>query len=124
MAASGSIVATTSNDWLPTARADSTILPQTLILANCQQDSILLSEQELGESGSASSTVIGKIGDSIDPESDLQLGGPPSASTIDLGGDLKPQRRKYLETAGSERRAAGVAIRHFESRLGPERQVR
>jgi hypothetical protein len=54
------------------------------------QDSILLSEQELGESGSTSSTVIGKTGPGIDPESDLQLAGGSSPSAISLGGsDVK-----------------------------------
>jgi hypothetical protein len=53
------------------------------------QDSILLSEQELGESGSASSTVIGKIGDALNPESDLKLSGILSPSTINLGDDIK-----------------------------------
>ena len=53
------------------------------------QDSILLSEQELGESGSASSTVIGKIGDAMNPESDLKLSGIMSPSNINIGGDLK-----------------------------------
>ena len=54
------------------------------------QDSILLSEVELGESGGTSSTVIGKSGDKADPESDLQLAGGSSPSTISLGGsDVK-----------------------------------
>lgn len=56
------------------------------------QDSILLSEKELGESGGTSSTVIGKTGEGGDPESDLQLAGGSSPSTISLGGsDLKPK---------------------------------
>lgn len=57
------------------------------------QDSILLSEVELGESGGTSSTVIGKSGDKVDPESDLQLAGGSSPSTINLGGgsDIKPK---------------------------------
>lgn len=53
------------------------------------QESILLSEQELGESGGASSTVIGKTSRGLDPESDLQLAGG-SSSAIQLGGsDVK-----------------------------------
>lgn len=58
-----------------------------------QQESILLSEKELGESGGASSTVIGKLSAGLDPESDLQLGGGSSPSTISLGGsDLTPKK--------------------------------
>jgi hypothetical protein len=56
------------------------------------QDSILLSEQELGESGGTSSTVIGKVGGGLDPESDLQLAGDSSPSAISLGGsDIMPK---------------------------------
>ena len=56
------------------------------------QDSILLSEVELGESGGTSSTVIGKTGEVGGPESDLQLAGGSSSSTISLGdSDMKPK---------------------------------
>ena len=46
------------------------------------QDSILLSEVELGESEGSSTTVIGKTGPGSDPESDLQLQG---GSELGLG---------------------------------------
>jgi hypothetical protein len=53
------------------------------------QESILLSEATLGESGGASSTVIGKLGEG-GAESDLKLASG-SSSAIDLGAsDIKP----------------------------------
>jgi hypothetical protein len=48
-------------------------------------ESILMSEVELGESGSSSSTVIGKSVEGMDPESDLRLAAG-SSNSIDLGG--------------------------------------
>ncbi len=52
-----------------------------------QQESILTSELELGESGSTSSTIIGQLGNKADPDSDLQLAAGSSPSTIGLGGN-------------------------------------
>jgi hypothetical protein len=56
------------------------------------QESILLSERELGQSEGASSTVIGKLGSTSDPESDLQLSSGSSPSQVSLGGsDVVPK---------------------------------
>jgi hypothetical protein len=71
------------------------------------QDSILLSEVELGESGSTSSTVIGKLGGPADPESDLQLASDSSPSTINLGGgEAKPKGGSAASAKGSDVRLA------------------
>lgn len=71
------------------------------------QESILLSENELGESGSASSTVIGKPGPGLDLDSDLQLGGEASGSAIQLGGtDLTPKKGSSKSGPDSDVRLA------------------
>jgi hypothetical protein len=57
-----------------------------LIPSDEPEESILLSELELGQSEGASSTVIGKLGTTGDPESDLQISGGTSSSQVSLGG--------------------------------------